>query len=139
MNVRRGPAVVLITLMLSAAALSGAPALAKDGGAAKDDVDRDRCDSATSTRAKLRAVPVEGNAYRVQVIGAVFSDDTDQWEWKMRRNGEVVFEGRARGREDVDLAFRVSRTMIDFSGLDDIVFRAENARTGEVCRTSVSF
>lgn len=147
MNVRRGPAVVLTTLVLSAAALSGAPALAEDGGAAKDaaresardDVDRDKCDRSTATRSRFRVERISGNNFRVQVIGVVFSDDTDVWDWKIRRNGDDVFDGRARGREDSDLAFRVSRIMVDFPGADDVVFRAENMRTGEVCRTAISF
>ncbi len=138
MIVRRSPAIVL-SLVLGAAALSGAPALAKDGGVTRDGVDRDRCDRSTVTRSKLRVDRINGNNFRVQVIGVVFSDDTDMWDWKIRRNGDDVFDGRARGREDSDLAFRVSRIMIDFSGPDDVVFRAENMRTGEVCRTSISF
>jgi hypothetical protein len=136
MIVRRSPAIVL-SLALGAAALSVAPALAKDGGATKDGPSRKDCDNASEVR--LNAKPVENNNYRVQVVGAVFSDDTDLWDWKLRRNGEVVYDGRARGREDTDLAFRVSRTMIDFSGPDEVVFRAENSRTGEVCRYTTSY
>ena len=138
MIVRRSPAIVL-SLVLGAAALSGAPALAKDGGAAKDGVDRDQCDRGTVSRARLKVDKLDGNSTRLSVVGVVFSDDDDIWEWRMRHNGELSFDGRARGREDVDLSFRVSRTMINWDGVDNVVFRAENTRTGEVCRAVVDF
>jgi hypothetical protein len=139
MLVRRGPAVVL-SLVLGAAALLTVPSAAwSDGGAAKDGVDRDPCGSDTSTRARLRVDTLDGNTNRLQVTGVVFSDDSDLWDWKLRHNGDISDEGRARGREDVDLAFRVTRTMLNFVGTDSIIFRAENLRTGEVCRTLVDF
>lgn len=140
MLVRRVPAIVL-SLALGAAALVSAPiAFAGDGGNATDvQKDRDTCGANTSTRAKLKVGTLEDNNSRLLVVGTVWSDDNDVWEWRMRHNGELSFEGRARGREDVDLAFRVSRTMINWDGADDIVFRAENLRTGEVCRTALSY
>ncbi|MCB8956806.1 MAG: hypothetical protein H6529_10040 [Nocardioides sp.] len=137
MIVRRGPAVVL-SLVLSAAALSGAPALAKDGGAAKD-VDRDGCDTGTATHAKLKVETLDGNDTRLRVTGIVWSTDDDIWAWRLKHNGEGSDDGRARGDEDSDLAFRVIRTMINFYGPDDVVFRAENQRTGEVCRTTLAY
>ena len=137
MIVRRGPAVVL-SLVLSAAALSAAPALAKDGGAAKD-VDRDQCDPSTVSRAKLKVEQVAGNNSRLQVTGTVWSADSDAWDWRLKHNGEISDDGRARGSENSDLSFRVIRTMINFYGTDDIVFRAVNLRTGEICRAVVSY
>src|SRR5688500_6005028 len=123
MFVRRGPAIVL-SFVLGAAALASAPALASDGGAAKDspEVEWERCDGPGDAVTRIKAVPIEGNSYRFRVVGAVFSDDTDLWDWKLRFNGTVTDEGRARGREDSDLAFKVSRMMIDFSGLDAVTF-----------------
>lgn len=137
MIVRRGPAVVL-SLVLGAAALSVAPALAKDGGAAKD-VDRDQCDPSSVSRAKLKVDEVDGNSTRLLVTGTVWSDDADTWLWKVKHNGEISDDGRARGDEDSDLSFRVVRTMFNLPGTDDVVFRAENQRTGEVCRATVSY
>lgn len=138
MIVRRGPAIVL-SLALGAAALSGAPALAKDGGTTRDGVDRDQCNPSSVSRAKLRVDYADGNTSRLVVTASVWSDDADVWEWKLRHNGAVSDDGRARGREETDLSFRVSRTMINWDGTDDIVFRAENQRTGEVCRAFVPF
>jgi len=137
MIVRRSPAIVL-SLVLGAAALSVAPALAKDGGATKD-VARDECNPSSVSRAKLKVDYADGNSSRLVVTASVWSDDADVWEWKLRHNGAISDDGRARGREETDLSFRVIRTMINWDGTDDIVFRAENQRTGEVCRAYVPF
>jgi hypothetical protein len=132
MIVRRSPAIVL-SLVLSAAALSVAPALAKDGGTAKD-VSRNDCDGKSWVRLKLDSI--DGNSDRFSVTGAVFSDDDDVWSWKMRHDGDLSADGEVRARDDIDRSFRVTRTMLDFYGDDDVVFRAENERTGEVCKIS---
>ncbi len=140
MSVRRGPAIVL-SLALGAAALFTVPSAAwSDGGAATDvQMDKDSCGPGTSTRAKLKVGNLENNSSRLIAIGTVWSDDTDAWDWKLKHNGELSDSGRARGSEDTDLSFRVTRTMFDGFGTDDIVFRAENARTGEVCRAVVDY
>ena len=91
MIVRRGPAVVL-SLVLSAAALSVAPALAKDGGAAKD-VDRDQCDPSSVSRAKLKVEQVDGNNSRLQVTGTVWSSDSDVWVWRLKHEGDEWVAG----------------------------------------------
>lgn len=142
MFVRRGPAIVL-SLVLSAAALISAPgALASDGGAAKDndlETAKSNCNSPELPTARLKVSTVDGNESRLQVVGVVFSDDSDLWEWRLKHNGVVSDDGRARGREDIDRAFRVSTTMINFYGVDTVVFRAENLQTGVVCRAVVDF
>ena len=58
---------------------------------------------------------------------------------RLKHEGEVSDDGRARGSENSDLSFRVVRTMFNLPGADDVVFRAENQRTGEVCRAAVSY
>jgi len=134
MFVRRGPAIVL-SLVLGAAALNSAPVLASDGGAAKDNGPvRTRCELGSSVRLNIK--PIDGNGDRFNVIGAVFSDDDDVWVWTMRHNGDVSAQGDVRARDDIDRSFRISRSMLDYYGLDDIAFRAENQRTGEVCKIS---
>lgn len=140
MLVRRVPAIVL-SLVLGAAALASAPiALASDGGNATDvEKDRSSCGDGTVTRAKLKVGTVDGNDARLIVVGTVWSDDSDNWDWKLKHNGDVSDEGRARGSEDTDRSFRISRTMFNGYGVDDIVFRAENLQTGEVCRTFVDY
>src|SRR5687768_15551452 len=113
MIVRRSPAVVL-SLVLGAAALLSVPGAAwSDGGAATDvEKDRDSCGAGTATRAKLKVGTLEGNNARLVVIGTVWSDDSDLWDWKMKHNGEVSDDGRNRGSESTERAFQVSRTML---------------------------
>lgn len=137
---RRSPAIVL-SLALGAAALLGVPGAAwSDGGAATDiEKARDGCDTGTATRAKLKVGTQENNDFRLVVVGSVFSNDTDLWTWRLKHNGDITDEGTARGDQDDALSFRVTRSMINFYGTDDIVFRAENQRTGEVCRASVPY
>jgi len=136
MFVPRGPAIVL-SLVLGAAALFSAPgALASDGGAARDGNGpvRIKCDNNSDVRLNIKAI--DGNSDRFLVIGAVFSDDDDVWDWSMRHNGDVSAQGDIQARDDIDRSFRISRSMLDFYGVDDIAFRAVNQRTGEVCRVS---
>ena len=140
MPVRRGPAIVL-SLVLGAAALFVVPSAAWSDGGNAGDVQKqpDSCGAGTASRAMLKVAPVEGNNLRLSVVGTVWSSDSDAWDWKFKHNGEVAFDGRARGNEDSDLSFRVTRTMFDGYGTDDIVFRAENQRTGEVCRAYLPY
>ncbi|GAB6987423.1 hypothetical protein [Nocardioides pyridinolyticus] len=133
MIVRRGLAIVL-SLVLGAAALSGAPALAKDGGAAKDGPARVNCAGSSDVRLTFKGI--DGNSDRFIVVGAVFSNDDDIWDWTMRHNGDVSAQGDVQARDDIDRSFRISRSMLDFYGVDDVGFRAVNRRTGEVCRIS---
>lgn len=142
MLVRRGPAIML-SLVLGAAALISAPgALARDGGAAKDnnaEVQKDECRGASDAVVRLKVVGIEGNNNRFRAAAVVFSDDTDLWDWKLRVNGAVTDEGRTRGRTDSDLAFRVTRSVLNFPGPDTVTFRADNLRSGAVCRATVNY
>lgn len=132
MFVRRGPAIVL-SLALSAAALTFAPgALASDGGTAKD---VDDC-SGPSTY-KLRVLLDEND--RLDVVGVVWSNDDDLWAWKFRHNDDLSAKGDVRANGDADRSFRIQRSMYDLPGTDNVVFRAENLRTGEVCRGEVDY
>ena len=133
MIVRRGPAIVL-SLALGAAALSGAPALAVDGGATKDGPAVKDCTGSSEVR--LRFEQIDGNSSRFVVVGAVFSSEDDVWEWKMLHDGDLSASGDVRARDDVDRSFRVRRSMLDYVGTDGVTFRAENLRTGEVCKNS---
>ena len=137
MRVRRSPAIVL-SLALSAAALLVVPSTAwSDGGTAKDDVDRTSCSDSSWTR--IRVAGLDGNNDRFQVFAAVFSDNDDIWAWKLRHDGDLSAQGEVKARDDTDRSFRVIRTMLDFAGPDDVFFRAENQRTGEVCRIGIDY
>jgi len=130
MSIRRSPAIVL-SLVLSAAALLGAPgALASDGGTAKD---VDGCDAASTYKLKV----VTEDDGRLTVIGIVWSNDNDVWSWRLKHNGDVSYSGDVKAK-DADQSFRIVRSMVDWSGPDTIVFRAQNDDTGEVCRGEVA-
>lgn len=129
---RRGPAIVL-SLVLSAAALVLAPgAGASDGGTAKDTND---CDGPSSV--KIKADP--NGSDRFDVTGVVYSSGDDTWSWRFSHDGDVSFKGESKADGDPDgRSFRVTRTMVNFSGaVDSFAFRAENEKTGEVCRVNV--
>jgi hypothetical protein len=129
---RRGPAIVL-SLVLSAAALAVAPsAQASDGGTAKENND---CDGPSSV--KIKAEP--NGSDRFDVTGVVYSRGDDTWEWRFKHEEDLSFKGEAKADGDPDgKSFRVTRTMVNFSGAQDhFTFRAENEKTGEVCRVSV--
>ena len=130
MFVRRRLATVL-TLGVSAAALVLAPsAMAGGGEPAKE---KDECQN--SSLVKIKVTPEGGN---FEVVGVVWSDDDDIWDWKMKHNGDDSAEGSVRAK-DTDKSFRITRIMLDFSGVDSFVFRAQNRRTDEVCRASLTY
>ena len=130
---RRGPAIVL-SLVLSAAALVLAPgAGASDGGTAKD---VDPCSD--TAKVKLKVAPYGDD--RVEATGIVFSDDGNLWDWRFRHNDGISYKGDARADGDGEgRSFTVVRTMVDLSGGDFIAFRAENQKTGEVCRAELTY
>ncbi|MEV7429276.1 hypothetical protein AB0N29_06615 [Nocardioides sp. NPDC092400] len=144
MFVRRSPAIVL-GLVLSAAALAPAPALASDGGAtkgvktpgapvvAKGDPVLVIKDCEGSSTAKIRATVMSNG--ELEVVGVVWSDDEDVWEWKFKHNGDFSYMGEVKAK-DADRSLRVVRLMADLAGEDDVFFRAQNSRTGEVCKLS---
>lgn len=133
MNVRRGPVIVLSSV-LSAAALAFAPvAIASDDGTAKD---VDPCSQ--GAKVKLRVSTLEGG--RLETVGSVWTDDENVWNWKFKHNDGVSFSGdvKANGTPDGTKSFRIERTMIP-DPPDWIVFRAENTKTGEVCKAELSY
>jgi len=131
MLVRRGPAIVL-SLVLSAAALALAPsATAGDGGTVKDVTGCEK-----ESRAKLKVELQSDN--RFEVTGIVWSDDEDTWDWKFKHNGEVAFNGDVKAK-DADKSFKIVRPMVNFAGPDTFVFRAQNRNTNEICRVDLVY
>ena len=123
---RRGPVIVL-SLVLSAAALVTAPgAAASDDGAAKD---RDPCG-----RGSIKMVVQPYGDGRFEVTGIVFSEDDDVWSWRMRHGNDTSASGEVLANGDRDRSFRIVRTMVDLPGDEFIAFRAENEHTGLTCR-----
>jgi hypothetical protein len=123
--------VVTLSSVLGAAALATAPfAVASDD----DGVARGACSDTSFKR--LRVVPTTNNGY-LDVIGVVWSNDDDLWEWRMTHDGDLSAKGQVRADGDADRSFRIKRSMLDFPGTDVIAFRAENTRTGETCFVKV--
>ncbi len=146
--IRRGPAIVL-SLVLSAAALVTAPgAVASDGGPAKDigsdvpaafaftepDKKVEACEKGATVKLKVDTDP-DG---RLIAAGIVWSDDEDTWDWRFKHNDELSDKGDIQAK-DTDKSFKIIRTMINFNGPDLVVFRAENTATHEVCRAELYF
>lgn len=131
MSSRRG-FVATLSLVLGAAALVSAPV----AGAGGNESARDDC--ARSSENRLRIFPSEENVSRIIVIGVVFSDDEDVWEWRMKHNDDLSADGKVQAK-DRERSFRIQRTMIDAPGVDTILFMARNSVTGEVCRQVQDF
>lgn len=133
MIVRRGLAIVL-SLVLSAAALALAPsAMAGDGEPAKD---KEPCEK--SSTVKLRVTPQDDG--RFEVVGIVWTDDDDTWDWKMKHDGEVSADGSVKADPGADKSFKITRMMINWPNeTDSFTFRAQNRRTDEVCRASLVY
>lgn len=88
-----------------------------------------------ASRVRVRATVLDDGA--IEAVGVVFSDDDDLWEWKFKHNDDFSAMGEVKAK-DADRSLRIVRTMVDVSGPDDIFFRAENNRTGEVCKLEVT-
>lgn len=126
----RSTLVVMLSFVLGVAALVTAPlAVAGDD----DGVARGACSDTSAKR--LRVVPDADG--RLDVIGVVWSNDDDIWEWRMTHDGDISAKGEVRADGDSDRSFRIKRSMLNFAGTDVIVFRADNTRTGETCFVKV--
>ena len=61
----------------------------------------------------------------------------DTWRVVIRYNGERIFRGR-RVTEAPSGSFEVERRVANQAGPDTVQARAENTRTGEICRGTVT-
>ena len=61
------------------------------------------------------------------------------WDWRFKHNGDESASGDVKASQDTDKSFKIVRTMVNDSGPDTFVFRAENRRTAEVCRADVVY
>lgn len=129
---RRTSRAVLGLLVACSLVLAGPSAFAKK----RDDVVKETDSCKRTSDVKLKAV--DAGSGIIQVSGSVFSEDDDTWDWKLKHNGEVSYRGTVKAK-DADRSFRIIREMADFSGVDDIGFRAQNNVTGEVCSLVVQY
>ena len=85
---------------------------------------------------KLKAGPEDG---RIEVEGEIDSSRGGQtWRWRLRHNGSLSAKG-TRTTTAPSGSFEVRRVVVDLRGTDDLVLRAVNSRSGEVCRGSLRF
>ena len=116
--------------VLSAAVAPALPAFANDA----DVIRRGGCSGASDW--KLKASPEDG---RIEVEAEIDSNKVGQtWRWRLRHNGSLSAKGRAKTVAPSG-SFEVRRTVVNAKGDDVLVFRAENAGSGEVCRGRVVF
>jgi len=93
----------------------------------------------TCSGSSLTDLKVKRDNGRLEVEGEVDSNVNAQtWRWGLRHDGQRVFSG-ARFTRGPSGSFTVHRFIDNNAGADRIVFNARNIRSGEVCRTSMSF
>lgn len=128
---RRTPRAVLAALLSAGVLLAVPAAQAKDADPAPVIEDCRK-----SSEVKLKAEDDGGGV--IKVSASVFSEDDDTWDWRLKHNDEVSYKGTVKAK-DADRSFRIIRDMADFSGTDEIGFRAQNNATGEVCSVSIQY
>ena len=127
-----GRATALITSVLVATTLVAAPmtASAKDG----DLIRRGNCSASSDWKLKLS--PENG---RIEVEYEVDQNRNGQrWNVKLKRNG-TVFARTSRTTRPPSGSFELRRLTRNGPGVEKIVARAKNPRTGEVCRGVARF
>ena len=127
-----GRVAAFISGVLVATTLVAAPitASAKDG----DVIRRGSCTASTDWKLKLS--PENG---RIEVEFEVDQNRNGQrWNVKLKRNGNVFWRG-SRTTRPPSGSFEVRRLTRNGPGIERIVARAKNPRTGEVCRGVARF
>ena len=128
---RRAPRSILAAVLAASVLVLAPSAQARD-----DDPPPKVVDCRKTSDVKLKAEDAGGGV--IQVAASVFSEDDDTWDWKLKHNDDVSYKGTVKAK-DADRSFRIVRNMADFSGTDEIGFRAQNNATGEVCSVSLSY
>lgn len=121
---------LLLAVLLGATSLMVMPGAGARDGKPEKEICKD------SSLVKLKAEPDDPGFMKATAV--VFSQDDDVWDWRMRRNDDVVAKDSVKAK-DADRSFRIIRRMVDPAGTDKIGFRAENTATGEVCSISIDY
>jgi len=129
----RTTAGALITTLVAAALVTAAPAFAGDG----DDDEVIREGSCTgSTDWKVKAKSDDG---RIEFEGEIDSNRNGQaWSWKIKHNGSVSAKGTSTTTGPSG-SFEVERRLTNLAGTDQLVFKAKNPSSGEVCTGALAF
>ena len=131
-KIRASRVTALVTSVLVATTLLAAPltTTAKDG----DVIRRGACTMDSSWKLKLS--PENG---RIEVEFEVDQNRNGQrWNVKLKRNGSVFWRG-SRMTQPPSGSFEVRRLTRNGPGVEKIVARAKNPRTGEICRGVAKF
>jgi hypothetical protein len=119
-----------LALVTAATLLPAATAQAKDG----DVIRNGSCSGASDW--KLKASPENGH---IEVEGQVDSNKNGQsWNWRVKHNGSLSASG-SKTTKAPSGSFTVRRVLVNLKGADDIVFKARNPKSGEVCRGALTF
>jgi hypothetical protein len=125
-----------LTALAALTAVTGLVATTSPAALANDDdvVRRGSCRGSTDW--KVKAKPDDG---RLEIEAEVDSNRSGQtWRWRLLHNGSLSANGTSRTR-GTSGSFEVHRMTVDLRGRDSFVFRAANARSGEVCRGILNF
>jgi hypothetical protein len=119
-------------------------AVAVEGGPAKDGHVSQR-----SSPVKDSAPCADGSRVRLKIVseddgvliatGTVWTQGTDRWAWRFMHNSDLSAHGQVKAHPGKGPAFQVTRSMVNLIGPDHFVFRAENLKSGEVCRVDVFY
>ncbi|WP_133058875.1 MULTISPECIES: hypothetical protein [unclassified Nocardioides] len=122
---KKTPAIAAVLLIAAAVPTIGAGAAhAGDRGVIR----HGSCSGSTDW--KMKAKPDNG---RIEVESEIDSNRNGQtWAWTLQHDGDVAAHGRSTTRGPSG-SFEVSRRTGNSAGSDSFTFRAENARSGEVC------
>ena len=117
-------------LLTAALAVPAIPAVASGG----DVIRHGGCTGRTDW--KLKASPENG---RIEVEGEIDSNRSGQtWRWRLVHDGSVSASG-SRVTRAPSGSFEVRRVVVNMRGTDELVFRARNTRSGEICRGVVNY
>ena len=119
-----------LALVAATTLIPAASAEAKDG----DIIKRGNCSGRADW--KLKASPENG---RIEVEGEVDSNRVGQkWSWKIKHNGSLSASG-TKTTVAPSGSFEVRRVLVNVRGADDILFKARNVKSGQVCRGALTF
>lgn len=133
MNIRPAHLVVVVLVATSLVTVAS-PAQARSGSGGHVVVHRGPCSGPTDWKLKVGA-----ENGRLEVEGEVDSNRAGQtWTWRIVHNGSLAASGTRRTAGPSG-SFGVRRVLGNQRGTDTVTLRAENTRSGEVCRGTVRF
>lgn len=129
-TIRRTQAMAAASLALLLALPTSGPARASGGDAVRR--------SGGCTGAATWTLKAKADDGRLEVEAEVDSRRSGQdWRWRLRHNGSTTAHGVAT-TSGTSHSFTVRRRVVDLNGPDTIGWRAEDLKSGQVCRGHLS-